>query len=74
MSSRILGIPELIEDGVSGRLAEAGDADSVADVIAELADAPAQRAELAANGREKVLAEFNNARSAETLAGMFGAS
>jgi glycosyltransferase involved in cell wall biosynthesis len=74
VSSRILGIPELIEDGVSGRLAEAGDAGSVADVIAELAGAPEERARLAASGREKVLAEFNNARSAETLAGMFGAS
>jgi glycosyltransferase involved in cell wall biosynthesis len=74
VSSRILGIPELIEDGVSGRLAEAGDAGSVADVIAELAGAPEQRAKLAASGREKVLAEFNNARSAETLAGLFGAT
>ena len=71
VSSRILGIPELIEDQVSGRLAESNDAGDLADVITELAAAPDRCAELAEQGREKVLAEFNNAKSAAKLAGLF---
>lgn len=74
ISTRILGIPELIEDGVSGRLVEARDPHALATAIKELAEAPDTCMRLAARGREKVLAEFNNTKSAATLAGLFSAS
>jgi glycosyltransferase involved in cell wall biosynthesis len=73
ISSRILGIPELIEDEVSGRLVEAEQPRELAAAITELAAEPEVCARLAVKGREKVLEEFNNSKSAATLAGLFSA-
>jgi len=73
VSTQILGIPELIEDHVSGRLVESKDPEDLATTIMELAATPEQCVELAMRGRDKVLAEFNNAKSAAALAGLFGA-
>ena len=74
VSSRILGIPELIEDGVSGRLVETKNPEALAAAITELAASPGMCARLAAEGRQKVLADFNNAKSAAKLAGLFSAT
>jgi glycosyltransferase involved in cell wall biosynthesis len=53
VASRAGGIPELVEDGVTGILVEPGDADALADALARLAADPELRDRLAAAARER---------------------
>jgi glycosyltransferase involved in cell wall biosynthesis len=71
VSSRLSGIPELVEDGVSGILAEPRDAEGLAAALETLAKDPGLRARLGAAGREKVLRDFNLRRNALALADLF---
>lgn len=73
VSTRILGLPELIDDGVNGRLVSPNDPEDLAKAIAELASDQDERLALASKGRDKVLSDFNNAQSAQALARLFGA-
>ncbi|MEM7504567.1 MAG: glycosyltransferase family 4 protein [Pseudomonadota bacterium] len=74
VSTSILGIPELIESGQSGLLVESDNARQLATAVRQLAgDADSRRA-MGERGREKVLAEFNNQRSVESLAELFDAA
>lgn len=67
VSTRVNGIPELVVDGVTGRLVAPGRADELADVLAELlTDAP-QRERLARDGRAHVLEHYELHRSATAL-------
>lgn len=59
VTTAIMGIPELVEDGVHGRLVPPGRSDRLADALAELLAAPERRAAMGRAGREKVLAEFD---------------
>lgn len=67
VASRIAGIPELIEDGRSGLLVPPGRADLLADALRSLLVDPGRRAELAAEGRRRVGAEFDVDASAGRL-------
>ncbi|WP_432544881.1 glycosyltransferase family 4 protein [Kineococcus sp. SYSU DK002] len=59
VTSPIAGIPELVEDGVSGRLVPPGRADRLAEALRAVAAAPAgERARWGRAGRERVRAEF----------------
>ncbi len=53
------GIPEGIEDGVSGRLVPFGDVDAAARAVEELVDDPIRRAELGANARRRAEERFS---------------
>lgn len=69
VSTRVSGIPELIEDGVSGVLVEAGDAVALADALQHLlADSPLRR-RLAVGARERVEHEFDARTEAARLRG-----
>jgi glycosyltransferase involved in cell wall biosynthesis len=69
ISTRVSGIPELIDDGVSGRLVEQRDPIAMADaVVAMLAD-PALRDACAAEGRRKVEREFDVRKESAKLFG-----
>lgn len=59
VSTRISGIPELVEDGVSGRLVPAGDALALADAAQALLDDPRLCDALAEAGRRKVERDFD---------------
>lgn len=59
ISTRISGIPELIDDGVSGRLVEPRDPLALADAIAQMLADPALRERCAEAGRRKVESEFD---------------
>jgi len=59
VSTRISGIPELIEHGVNGLLTPQKDARALADAVAQLLDAPVLRRELGAAAREKVCRLFD---------------
>lgn len=71
VATRVMGIPELVDHGVTGLLVAPTRADALADALALLADAPALRRELARAGREKVVREFNLGRSAQRLRDLF---
>jgi glycosyltransferase involved in cell wall biosynthesis len=58
VAPRLMGIPELVEDGVNGTLVTPGRADELAAALdRQLAD-PEARRRMGAAGRERVLAEF----------------
>lgn len=59
IASRVAGISELVEDGVSGHVVPPGDAVALAERIAALLDDPELRARMGAAGRAKVCAEFD---------------
>lgn len=63
----ISGIPELVEDGVSGFLVEPDDPQTLADRIDRVLSDGAVRAGFAAAGHEKVLRDFNLASEAGKL-------
>ncbi|HNP35116.1 MAG TPA: glycosyltransferase family 4 protein [Woeseiaceae bacterium] len=67
ISTEILGLPELIENGVSGLLVPAGEVEALAKAIVTLASDPEYCHRLGQNGRAKVLEEFNNDKSAARL-------
>jgi len=58
VATRVGGTPDVIRDGVDGFLAEVGDADALSERLAELAADPARRAQMGADGRERVLGRY----------------
>jgi glycosyltransferase involved in cell wall biosynthesis len=72
IAPRLSGIPELVIDGETGLLVDAGDADALADAIDRLYREPALRRRLGAAGRVRVVEEFSEHRNAERLLELFG--
>ncbi len=71
VATRIMGVPELVDDGVSGRLVPPGRADALATAISELAGDRSRREAMGRAGRDKVVGEFDIDRSAASLAKLF---
>ena len=67
VTTQIAGVPELVEDGVSGRLVPPGDVDALAEALREVLCDAGLRARMGAAGRAKVCAEFDIAREAAWL-------
>ena len=60
VASRITGIPELVEEGISGRLVVPGRGDQLVDALAALASASDdERRAMGRSGRDRVVAEFD---------------
>jgi len=57
--SDVGGLPEIVEDGVSGLVVPAGDADALAAAIVALARDPERVRRLGAAGRRRALAQFS---------------
>jgi glycosyltransferase involved in cell wall biosynthesis len=75
IAPRVMGIPELVEDGVSGLLVAPGSVDALAAAIARLAsESPSARAALGAAGRERVRSRYELSDSARRLASLFEAT
>jgi glycosyltransferase involved in cell wall biosynthesis len=78
VASAVSGIPEIIEDGSTGRLVPSRRPDLLADVLGELLSDPAQRDRLAAAGRRFAMHECQWDRAVaplrELLAAAIGAS
>jgi glycosyltransferase involved in cell wall biosynthesis len=71
----VMGVPELVEDGVSGLLVPPGRADALANALERLlAESPQRRAGMGQAGRRKVGGEFALDRSARELCDLFEAS
>lgn len=71
ISTRHSGIPELVEEGVSGKLVSERDVPGLAQAIQELAGDVERWAVLGTAGREKVFEEFNINKLNRQLEGMF---
>ena len=72
LSTFVSAIPELIEDGVTGRLVRPGDAAALAEAMAGLIHDPALRQRLGKAGQNRVAAEFGCERGLAKLAQCFG--
>ncbi len=71
VTTRVMGIGELVEDEVSGLLVAPGRADAVTAALTRLAADPALRARLGAAGRARVEAEFDVRESGRRLRTVF---
>jgi glycosyltransferase involved in cell wall biosynthesis len=72
VASGISGIPELVDDCVSGLLVPPGDPRALARALRRLHDDPGLRDRLAMAGRQKVEAEFDVRASAAELVRQIG--
>ena len=69
VATRVSAVPEVVADGETGLLVEAGDVAGLADALARVLDDAALRGRLGRAGRERARGEFSVARMAErTLA------
>jgi glycosyltransferase involved in cell wall biosynthesis len=71
VASDLSGIPELVEDGVSGLLTPPGDAVALAAALRRLHDDPELRSRLGERARERVRTEFDIATTTAELASRF---
>ena len=67
IASRVAGIPELVESGVSGVLVSPGRVDELAAAIRSLADNEQLRWQMGLRGRERVVEAFNAKQADRTL-------
>lgn len=75
LTTRIAGVGELVEDGVSGRLVAPGDPVALADALRALLEAtPEDRAVMGEAGRARVVAEFDSVTEAGKLAALIAAA
>jgi N-acetyl-alpha-D-glucosaminyl L-malate synthase BshA len=58
IATRVGGVPELIEDGVTGRLFPVGDTDAMAEAAVELLSDPERLAEMGRAGRASAQARY----------------
>ncbi|MFL5754866.1 MAG: glycosyltransferase family 4 protein [Chloroflexota bacterium] len=65
IASRVGGLPEIVEDGVTGFVVPPGDVGSLRQRISNVLDDPAMAAELGSNARERVVTELSWDRCAE---------
>jgi glycosyltransferase involved in cell wall biosynthesis len=74
VATRLSGIPELVEDGVTGLLVEPGDAAGLAAAIARVLDDDELAARLARSARARVEASFSLRGEARRLGDLLDAS
>jgi glycosyltransferase involved in cell wall biosynthesis len=71
VATAVTGVPELVEDGVTGLLVPSKDSPALAEAIITLCNSPERRAQMGRAGRKKVLNEFNLQKSAMELYSAF---
>jgi glycosyltransferase involved in cell wall biosynthesis len=71
VATRVGGVPDLIEDGVHGRLVPSDDPGALADAIGDLLEDPAGRAEMGRRARERQRAEFTTGVMVERLGALY---
>jgi glycosyltransferase involved in cell wall biosynthesis len=67
VASRLSGIPELVEDGVSGLLVTPGDSAAIAAALQRLAEDAGLRVRIGAAARERVVSDFDLATNARAI-------
>ena len=71
IASRVGGVAEIIEDGVSGMIVPPGTARALAEAIARLHDAPGWREELGQRGKERIRTHFRIEDTIEKTAALY---
>jgi colanic acid/amylovoran biosynthesis glycosyltransferase len=71
LTTRLMGIPELVEDGRDGLLVAPGDGEDLSRALGRLVDDPELRERLGRAGREKVLRDYDAAANARQLSRSF---
>lgn len=71
LTTGIAGIPELVEDEVSGLIVAPGDVEGFAGAMVRLLSNPQQSAAMGQSGRAKVTSHYNVIQEAERLANLF---
>lgn len=72
VSTRTSSIPELVTDGVDGRLVPASDPDALAEAMQAIGADPELQRRMGRAGRSKIAREFDLTRTAAELAGLLG--
>ena len=72
LSTEVGGVPELIEDGVNGRLVPPDDPGALADALGTLIGDPDRRRAFGRAGQQRVARDFDSAASLDALARLFG--
>ena len=72
LSTEVGGVPELIEDGVNGRLVPPDDPRALADALGTLIGDPDRRRAFGRAGQQRVARDFDSAASLDALARLFG--
>jgi colanic acid/amylovoran biosynthesis glycosyltransferase len=67
VTTRIMGIPELVDDGKDGLLVAPGRADALTDALEPLVRSPEERGRMGRAAREKVRERYDVARSAQRM-------
>jgi glycosyltransferase involved in cell wall biosynthesis len=67
VASRLSGIPELVAHEVTGLLVPPGDAKALADALERIFASPAERCQMAAAARQKILEQFDARANAASL-------
>jgi glycosyltransferase involved in cell wall biosynthesis len=73
VATRVMGVPELVEHGVSGLLVAPGRTDELASALRELATSPELRSRLGESGRQVVSERYDVEESARKLAALLTA-
>jgi glycosyltransferase involved in cell wall biosynthesis len=71
ISTRVSGIPELIDDGKSGILVEQKDTAALSEAIRRLVCDPGLREQFAVQGRKKIIEEFNQHQNSVEIGELF---
>lgn len=71
VASRVGGIPEVVTDGLTGRLVEARNVDALAAALSELLAAPHAARQMGQQGRERVLAHFTRSEMVTRTMGVY---
>lgn len=74
VASAVGGNPELIEDGVTGRLFPAGDADALAACLDAMVRDPETTRKMAGAATESIYARFSQESSVQTMEGVYTAA
>ena len=67
VASRVGGIPDILEDGVSGRLIAPGDPEAIVRAVSELRDDPERASRYAAAGRRRMETDYAQSALARRL-------
>jgi glycosyltransferase involved in cell wall biosynthesis len=68
VTTRISGVPELVEDGVTGYLAEPGDVESLVDALRRCLDGADERAQILKRAQRRVMQQHDIDRTSAALA------
>ena len=74
IASSVGGLPEIVEEGVTGLLVPPGDAGALAAAIRELARDPGRTAEMGAAGRARALEAFSQERCTDRIDELYRAA